>query len=653
MLAFGCFTIFNLNYAQFNTSNFPTNLGAQNNNLNGDTTQKDSNELKKVKPRYFPKTIEASQIWHHLDTMRFVDSQFLLNHRYTPNQRSIIPILQLGVPGSPHVLLKNQAPLGGFTLTPALNTSFNIDPHNFSFHHVGQPYTRFHYAQGDGRFTGLEALHTQNFSPTWNITLNYRSSINEDMYTGAIQDNLSRNLGIGSQLVSQDKRYEHQIILSWNRNRRLENGGFIHDTLFYGPNSTVNDPALRTFGLYIPSLNGAESFLVNTHHKIAQRYYLNNHLKQYLWHQWDYKNQRFTFKDKTRDSVYYGPNSLFQSNMVQDSTSLRSDKHLIGWGSQDTTTKGIVTFEGAYQFQNAHLRSQNKDSITQSVFMVSHGYLLKALFKTSQRYFTTTWHHQLTGYLSNNYVLEIKGNHQIHDSASLQFEFNHQKQSPNLYHSYFLNNHFDFRGNLPESHRMISTELLGRYAFHSQYLDFQTSIQFGNIHGEVRPLFNTIPVILNPYQYIQSNIELRYSIKNWMFFGSYHIQGNTFKEWNNLGMPTHFTRFGMSFQNSAFSNALIYRLGFDASYMSSYEAWIYRADTRQFYAHNQGVTLGNYPLLDVFFSARIKTIDLFFKYEHLNHWWVIPGINRRYESTLKYPIQPDRFRFGFIWHFWN
>ncbi len=634
--------------------NMGTNLmGMQNDNLNSDTAQKDSSSSKKIKPRYFPKEQTATIAWFHLDTLRFSDSQLLLNHRYTPNQRSVTPVLQLGVPGSPQFILNHNFKSQAFSLAPALATTYNIDLDNFNFHQVGQPYTRFQYAQGDGRFTGLEALHTQNFAPTWNVTLQYRSSINEDMYTGATQDNLSRNLGIGNHFLSQNKRYEQQIILSWNRNRRLENGGLLNDTAFYGAEPPPDQVKQRTFGLYLPALEGAESFLANTHHRIAQRYFLNNKLKSYVWHQFDYVNQRFSYQDKSRDSNYYGTNFNFNATFIHDSTSLRKDAHKWGWGYTDTHRLGIYRFEAAYLYQSAHLHSKNKDILTQNILHSSHGYRLYSSLLKGANIMHIEWEHQLSGYLSNNSALQAQVRHIFQDSSFMEIEFLHKNQSLNLFQNYFLNNHVDFRGLLPNLHRTQSSEISGRYHYRSENLSIVSALQLGQIQGDVRALFNSEPLILQNYAYVQSNIAIHYSLKHWMFFGSYHIQGNTAKEWTNLGLPTHFTRLGMSFQNSAFSNALIYRMGIDAAYVSSYAAWVYRADTRQFYGANNTILLGNYPLLDIFFSARIKTIDLFVKYEHLNYWWLIPGVNTRVETVLGYPIQPDRFRFGFTWHFWN
>ena len=622
---------------------------------NSDSTQRDTTEKRAPKPRLFPKKINAQLHWQHADTLRFTDSQLLLNHRYTPYQRSAQPIIDLGTPGSPQYQATHTRFKGGFALGLPLGDAFLINPNNFEFHEVGQPYTRFQYSQGAGSYTGLEALHTQNFSPTWNVTVNYRSVLNEDMYTGSTQDNLMRNIGLGSHFISQNGRYEQQIILSWNRNRRLENGGFLNDTLFYGTTQNQSEtPIIRSFGIYVPTLNNAESFLSNTHHQIKQRYFTSPRKRTYIWQSLDYYNDRFTYSDKSRDTNYYGPNFNFSNSETNDSTSLKYGTQQLGWGLRDTQSIGIFALEIGYRFQHAHLRSQISDSLVQSLWETSHGYQINAQWIRPQQRVQLHFQQQATGYLQNNHQLSLSAQHRLHDSSYFEIQLLNEQQSPNLFQTHFVNNHFDFRGKLNADHRIIQNEISGRYAYRSQKMDFFAGLQIGQMQGDVRAIATAQPQILQDYQYVQTTIDFRYNTsQHWMFASSFHVQQNNAIEWKNLGLPQLFTRLGISYQNNAFAKALIYRLGFDASYASAYLAPVYRADNRQFYANSTNIQLGNYPLLDVYLSGRIKTVDFFLKYEHLNHWWVIPFANSRYENTLNYPIQPDRFRFGFIWHFWN
>lgn len=643
-------------YAQgFPSGGLSTPFGRGTSTLNQDSVKKDSLPPRPKKPKYFPKSIRADIHWFHLDTLRFIDSQLLLNHRYTQQQRSFQPILELGTPGSPQINLVNGIIKSGFTLGLPLADSYIITPEQFEFYQVGQPYTRFQYSQGAGGYTGLEALHTQNFSPTWNIAINYRSSLNEDHYTGANQDNLLRNLGIGSSFISENGRYENELIFSWNRNRRVENGGYLSDTLFYGTtqNNSV-EPQIRAFGIYVPKLNSANSFYSFTKHRLNHRYYLSNQKQHYLYHQLAFNNERFTYQDENRDTTVYGANYRILPLSIDDSTSLQSGGQQLGWGFTDTFDKNIIRIQAGLVYQHATLLYQSKDSIHSANFFNSNGYKIGLHWLQPNSWISTSWQHQISGYLTKNYTFELLGHYKFNDSSFVNAAYVNEQSSPNLYHTYFQNNHIDLRGIINTQHLMKHHWIKGDYQYHSQKLDFHGSIQLGESEGEIRAIQSFIPQILSKYQYIQTTLGVRYEFfKNWLWFSSVHLQRNNAREWDQLGLPTWFGRMGLSYQNDAFSRALIYRLGFDLQYTSEYASWQYRPDVRQFFAGNNNINLGNYPVFDVFFSGRIQTVDFFLKYEHFNNWWVIPSLNSRYESTLNYPIQPDRFRFGFIWNFWN
>jgi hypothetical protein len=121
----------------------------------------------------------------------------------------------------------------------------------------------------------------------------------------------------------------------------------------------------------------------------------------------------------------------------------------------------------------------------------------------------------------------------------------------------------------------------------------------------------------------------------------------------NLGLPVLNTKISVAYQNTLFKKAIYYRIGTDIQYISAYNRLQYRMDATMFYVDQQSNTLGNYPIADAYVLMRIQTIDLFFKYEHFNEWFVSPVLNLRTETTFQYPIQPARFRFGFTWKFWN
>jgi hypothetical protein len=102
------------------------------------------------------------------------------------------------------------------------------------------------------------------------------------------------------------------------------------------------------------------------------------------------------------------------------------------------------------------------------------------------------------------------------------------------------------------------------------------------------------------------------------------------------------------FQAPLFRNALVFQLGADLFYNTSYYGNAYNPVTRAFYLQND-VLIGNYPLLDIFFNGQIKKATFFIKYEHLNQDWM----NKGFYYTAHYPVPLSALRIGIKWRMYN
>jgi hypothetical protein len=336
-----------------------------------DTASRSRDSLKSnkpLKPRFHPWNITAQNAWHKTDTLNPSDTTFQPIQLYTQWLRNTRPWAYTGVSGSPETPLfidafaLSQSPGIRIGANPYLNQTKS--PLNFSFHKVGQPYTEFLYTQGDGRYNGLEVLHTQNFSPTWNVTLDYRSQlINQDLHVGARQQTMHRNIALGSNFQSQNKRFDQQTIFSWNRTRREENGGLKADSLFYGPSGFQGSQwDIRTFGAYTPWLNQANSFWANSNHRSISRYHLKNDSFKHLAfiHQFDYQNTRFHYTDKSVDTTFYQAIPIIHNTKnIYDSTVWKLIENRIGLEFRDQ----FQTLGFSFLAQNAIVRYQSLTEI--------------------------------------------------------------------------------------------------------------------------------------------------------------------------------------------------------------------------------------------------------------------------------------------------
>jgi len=638
--------------SQINPGQTPSAFSTNPNGVTSDTTAVDSTlSNHSDKPAIIPYIQQATLLWNKLDTLVQQDSQLLLNHRYSPENRSVQPLLNLGVYGGPAIKLKSNTLNFGLRSGILLNDVASINPDNFLFRKVGQAFTQFDYSQGAGGYVGLEALHSQNFSPTWNVSIDYRSVLNEDMYVGANQDNLGRNLGIGSRFISENGRYEQQLILSWNRNRRVENGGLQTDSLFYGPlDSDITAFQQRTFGFYYPNLTEASSFTSKTNHQLKHRYFLDTQKSLSAYHIWNFHNDRRTYSDEAMNRDFYTLPVLFDTTETLDSISFKHGSQELGIEyNRDKLHLGL-----GLDFQYGGFRYQNDTQIQRELAFRSTGVNANLiLFNTIMDWTQINYSRYFGGYLDKNQKISFTSSNKLSDSFDLQIGLDHQKSSPTIFQNYFLSNFYDFKGNLNEGHTIISNQLNASIHYKNGRLKLSSSISIGTRNGEIGFIQQATPSIIGNFRFVEGNVNARLKGQHWMFVSSLAFHKNNATEVTNLGIPVLYPRLGLSYQNDAFQKALSYRLGIDLSYTSSYANWEYRPEMGQFILHNDRALLGNYPLFDAYLSGRIQTVDFFLKFEHLNEWWLIPGMNYRYESSLAYPIQPFRFRFGFSWKFWN
>ena len=104
------------------------------------------------------------------------------------------------------------------------------------------------------------------------------------------------------------------------------------------------------------------------------------------------------------------------------------------------------------------------------------------------------------------------------------------------------------------------------------------------------------------------------------------------------------------YHGSWFRRAMDAQIGVDLSYCTAYYAPYLNAALGQFAVQNE-MQAGNYPRMNVYASFYVKLIHLrfFAQYQHFNASFM----NRKYYSMPYYPTNPDVFRAGLAFHFYN
>jgi hypothetical protein len=108
--------------------------------------------------------------------------------------------------------------------------AYNFNDYETKFYNTTRPYTEIHYQIGSKLEQVLGLLHTQNITPDWNASFQYRLVNSPGMFRN--QNTNHNNYRFSSWFQSKNKRYQNFFVLVGNKLQSAENGG-IRDDLNY------------------------------------------------------------------------------------------------------------------------------------------------------------------------------------------------------------------------------------------------------------------------------------------------------------------------------------------------------------------------------------------------------------------------------------
>lgn len=114
-----------------------------------------------------------------------------------------------------------------------------------------------------------------------------------------------------------------------------------------------------------------------------------------------------------------------------------------------------------------------------------------------------------------------------------------------------------------------------------------------------------------------------------------------------LNVPQLITRNTLYFEDHWFKRALFLQTGVGFNYFTKYNMNAYDPVLAEFYVQNEQ-ELGGFPLVDIFFNAKIRQTRIFFIYENFTS---IFGGRNEYFSAPGYPYRDNVLRFGLVWNF--
>ncbi len=539
---------------------------------------------------------------------------------------------------------------------------------NTRFFNTTRPYTQLNYLIGSRAEQLINVLHTQNFTPNWNMALNYHLVSTPGWFKS--QKINHNNVTINSFYQTRNKRYSIYFIYISNKINGSENGGIIHDGFLKDlrykdreliPTRLGGDAAYST-NFFTSAITTGNTYSVSNvlfrhQYDLGQKDSLriNDSITVKLFyarlrfqHTFQYNTYSYAFLDTQTDSANY--KNYFQITIHPNDTISFKDK----W-KEMINTLSILSYpdkKNQNQFLNLGIAIQNLKGFftTQTI----NYYNLYALAEYRNKTRNQLWDMEAKGKLYVNGV--NMGDYHGYISlqrfisqkiGSLSIGFENVNRTPSFIFdpkSSFLQtgptslnkeNTTHIFGTIDNPHLKI--KLTGDYYLINNYT------YFNNLYNvaQEKTLLNLIHVSAS------KKIDINKYLK---WYVDIHIQqaSNT-----SILVPLLFTKDKLAFEGVFFKN-LNLSTGIEIRYHTPYKAYDYCPINGQFYTQ-QSTTITNRPEASIFAHFAIKNFRGYVRFENLNTFDFKNG-GAFTSNNLTAPLYPSPgliFRFGIAWKFIN
>lgn len=554
--------------------------------------------------------------------------------------------------------------------------AYRFEIEKVRFFNTTRPYTELGYMLGSKAQQVIDAQHTQNFKPHWNIGLQYRLINSPGLFKN--QSTNHNNYLFNSWYQSPNRRYNNFLILLGNKLQSSESGGIVNDDIlglptFEDPYSVptkigpINDDFTRNpSGKTLITGNMYNEFAAS----LRQQYDLGKkdsivtdttviplfYPRIRFEHTLQYSTKKYRFQDYQADSLRYwnffhyeidtgiahNPNK--DTLLFEDRWKVLSNDFSIYTFPDAKNLQQFLKLGAELQLWNGRVKS-GRETITN---VIAHGEYRNRTRNQKWDVLASGKLHA-SGYNAGDYQAYMSLQRLISSKlGSLQVGFENSSRSPafnqNEQSSFYLADtmsinkenvtHLFAAAINPKLKLRLGADyyLVGNYIYYRDLyrLDQESA------------LFNVLRLSA------QKTFRLARHF-NW-YIDAYLQQkaGDV-----DLNIPLFVTRNRIAFEGNFFKN-LFLSTGFEIRYHSPYKADHYFPVIGQF-TYQDTNTIKNRPEINAFFNFRIRGFQAYARLENLNTMEYDTGITfTRYNfAATGYPYRSLAMRLGIFWSFVN
>ncbi len=543
---------------------------------------------------------------------------------------------------------------------------YTPDPTTLEYYDTKSPFTFLNYVQGFLGESIFRAKHTRNVKPNWNIGIGYERVGTERQLAGlgGRQDGLVSHYGLMAftHYHSPNERYRLMANFIQTSHEQIEIGGIRQDSV-----STISDlfdyKDEPVWLIEAASKDKRYSFHATQWYKL-----LGSGLQLYYTVQAQTQDNYFSDnklpydsqgQDKPQTLAFY-PRTLRDTAQTKEKTEYR----------QLENTFGVMGNSRLFVYR-AYAKRRDGDYVTSARGMD----LVREPFKDREIQFPLYYQDIEKRTIAENFVggdaqFRLRNDIYMHTDAEVQlgggdYRLNAQARykfltlrqtrtsySPTLLQKRLISNHFDWTNGFENTavnqtaaqletrlgHHLISGEV--KFSNIRNYVYFQDSITVAQYAAPTQEQGNT--------NLLQANLRYRFQYKAFVLDNRAYY--NTSSGDDVIRMPEIYLQTQAYFHGPMFKKAILVQAGVEVNYHSAYYADGYMPVTQQFHLQNR-FSVSQYPMLNVFLNADIKTVNFFLKASHLNT--VIPSAGKGYFTTPYYTANPFSIIFGLNWNFYD
>ena len=518
---------------------------------------------------------------------------------------------------------------------------------NVNYYYVPTPLTEllFKSVMKQGQFT--DVLFSTNTSENFNFSIGFKGMRSLGNYQNILSG--LKQFVFSSNYKSKNEKYSLRThYVSQNLENR-ENGGLTNASIL---NFESEDNLFSERSKLSVKFENATNYFLNKRYFFDQNillFKLKNSNTFSLGHVFEYETMYNSF-EQAEPTDYYGSSS----SSISDKTELKTFSNTLYTNLKSKFFGNIMVSYLNYNYDyKTNVLSSNYKGFKENENLLSFS-LKKSIFN-----------HKISGKFSKNlfgtrigdlinFKLDSNNYSNFNYSIGLDIINKHPGFNFELFDSAYNDVGWDIELNLLKIKNLflkLNSNSYGSLSLDYRLIDNLTYFELLNndtINNEGDT--NLIP---NVNQYSNTLKYLKFKWQKEFRFGKFALDNSIVYQSVNqdkkvLNLPDFITRNTFYYSNNVFKKALFLQTGISFKYFSKFYANEYNPLISSFHIQSEK-QIGGFPMIDIFFNAKIQQTRLYFKAEHINS----STTGNNFYSSPSYPYRDFLIRFGLVWNFFN